>query len=80
MAACPGGSVVIESTPTAIASQAIAVPSNGYVLVIGTRSVETPHARGISTAADFGVSDVAGALPADQDVRVAPPSTASSVW
>jgi hypothetical protein len=67
--AAEGVSYVQLSGPVEVLLQrTINVPSSGYVLVLGTVQTIIDHTTGSYSSANFGVSDVAGSLPANQDV------------
>lgn len=64
-----GGITLIGGAQTVL-SRTITVPAAGYVLVIGSCNPNFFHTNGSNSEARFGVSDVAGSLPANQDVGV----------
>lgn len=72
------GSVTLTTAHTTIASQSITVPTDGYVLVIGTCQGQASHTTGTNSAAEFGVSDVSNAFPDNQDVLLQVPPDAGS--
>jgi hypothetical protein len=62
-----GNTIDLDGTTQTLLSRSIDCPSSGYVLVIGTCTIQATHTGGIASNGHFGVSDVAGSLPADQD-------------
>jgi hypothetical protein len=61
--------VALGSKLTTVASNSIAVPGPGYVLVLASFQLQGYHSQGATTDADVGVSDSDAALPSNQDVR-----------
>jgi hypothetical protein len=59
-------------------SRSINVPADGYVMVISSFVVKVQHTSGNSSFGWFGVSDVSGSFPSNQDVDVQIPSGAPS--
>jgi hypothetical protein len=55
---------------TTIASQSIATPAGGYVLVIATTQAQANHTYGTTSEADFGVSTTTTSFPTNQDVTL----------
>jgi len=68
----------IGSTVTTILSRSITAPAAGYALVIATGQIGATHTNGVSTYANFGVSDVSSSLPINQDIAVGLNSTVPS--
>jgi hypothetical protein len=61
------GSVTLDNTVKTILSRKCVFPSSGYALVIGTLYYDFWHYAGTGDQFQFGVSDVAGSFPSDQD-------------
>jgi hypothetical protein len=64
------GGATLGASPTVIGSRTIVAPDSGYVLVIATAQVQPVHVNGTTSTANFGVSDVSDAFPANQDVAM----------
>jgi len=65
-----------DTSPTALAMQAgfntlasrtISAPSQGYVLALGSAQPTINHSGGTHSQAEFGVSDISGSFPTNQD-------------
>jgi len=61
-----------------ILSRTITCPASGYCVVIGSFQAGVSHSSGTQSYAEFGVSDVAGTFPGNQDVASILPSGAAS--
>jgi len=72
------GSVTLTGGIDILLFRSIIAPDSGYVLVIGTAQSGANHSSGTMSWARFGVSDVSGSLPNNQDVSFQLPSGASS--
>lgn len=57
----------LDGTVQILLVRSITVPAAGYCLVMGTVEVQAIHTNPVSDIGIFGVSDVAGAIPATQD-------------
>lgn len=68
-------SIVLDGTFQTLLSRTISAPADGYALVIATCQGQAAHVTGSTSAANYGVSDAAGALPVNQDVAMLLPST-----
>jgi hypothetical protein len=72
------GSVTLTGGIDILLFRSIIAPDSGYVLVIGTAQAGANHTSGSMSWARFGVSDVSGSLPNNQDVSFQLPTAASS--
>jgi len=63
-------SVSLTGGVDTILSRTITCPTSGYCVVIGTCQGQVSHSNGTLSTANFGVSDVAGSLPVNQDVAL----------
>ncbi len=70
--------IIMDGTVQTLLSRTITVPASGWVLVIGTASILLTHANLTPTFGSFGVSDVAGSFPANQEAEVALSNSAPS--
>ena len=61
------GFVTLDNTAKTILSRSCSFPSSGWALVIGTVDYDFWHYLGTGEEFHFGISDVAGSFPADQD-------------
>jgi len=78
-----GGLLAGSSTIETLASRTITAPAAGYVIVIGTCSVNASHNSGTVGLADFGVSDSSTAFPSGEYVEAytsADTPTSSFTW
>jgi hypothetical protein len=71
-------SVFLDGSVQTLLYRSIVVPANGYVQVIATAQAILTHVKGISSTADFGVSDTSISFPANQDVALQIPDSAAS--
>jgi len=71
-----GSTAIGSSGYTTLISRSITVPASGYVLALAQGDLYTYHYTGTTSNYQFGVSDVTGALPSDQDIQVTLPSVA----
>ena len=71
-------SIGLDGTVQTILSRDITAPAAGYVLAIATGQATISHVNGTTSSVIFGVSDTAGAFPANQDVSLVIGSTVSS--
>jgi hypothetical protein len=60
----------LDGTVQTLISRTVTVPAGGYVLVMATAQPLILHTQGTASDADFGVSNTAGSLPANQDVNL----------
>jgi len=63
-------SVALTGGFNTILSRSITCPADGYCVVIASTQAQASHTYGSTSQADFGVSDVAGSLPVNQDVAL----------
>lgn len=61
-------SITLNGTVQNLLSESVSLGYNGYMLVIATAQVRMDHYNGTPSQANFGVSDVSGSLPTNQDV------------
>lgn len=73
------GSSTISSTAIAsMMSRTLTAPTSGFILAIATCEASVVHSAGVTTSANFGVSEFATSRPSDQDKEIRIPNTASS--
>ncbi|MCI0329608.1 MAG: hypothetical protein L0196_01450 [candidate division Zixibacteria bacterium] len=69
----------LDGSYQTLLSRSITTPADGFVLAIGTVGMYMLHFSGTENKwAEFGVSDAAGSLPANQEMEVAFPLSAPS--
>ena len=66
----------MDGTIQTLLSRSISCPAGGYVVAMGTAQASVSNTNGVGSIAIFGVSDVAGAFPANQDMGWVIPSSA----
>lgn len=66
----------LSGTPSTLATQTITVPTDGYVLAIGSLQVNLVHSNGTQTYGEFGISQTNNSFPSHQDMAMIIPSSA----
>jgi len=76
--ATSNSAVLLSGGVQTVLSRTITAPTSGYCIVIGSCQLGATHSTGTNSDANVGVSDTAGALPANQDVLFRVASGAAS--
>jgi hypothetical protein len=69
---------ILDGTIQTLLSRTITVPAAGFVVVTATSQLNLSHTTGTTSQVTAGISTVAGAFPATQDVSMGVPSGAAS--
>lgn len=69
---------ILDGTLQTLLYRSITVPAGGYVQVIATGQALINHVKGTLSSAEFGVSDVSVAFPANQDMALQLPDSAGA--